>query len=110
MKNLFLAVFLVFVVSSQRAEARSWRQVCGFSGDVLDYIFQTAGEKKSMMISCRSLQGEGSRSMIFYPNGDWLVIYEFYSSGPIEKDVMCIVGSGVKEDPAAEGWTNKTMV
>lgn len=109
MKLLIISLAVIVTISEQAFAERSWDQVCGFSDDVYDYIRATAGEAKKGMVHAKPRQGESNRHIIFYENGDWVVIYEFYSLAAVENDVTCIVASGHYGDPAAVEWTDKKI-
>ncbi|MBX2986967.1 MAG: hypothetical protein KF802_03630 [Bdellovibrionaceae bacterium] len=71
---------------------------CGYADNVIQYIEKTIPERASHRAGLRGRQGERFRMLRSYSDGSWFLTYEFFTSGPVEEDITCIVAHGADEE------------
>jgi hypothetical protein len=75
--------------------------VCGFADEVHDYIRSNMPEKMDTFLTMAGKQGETMRTFKTFKSGDWIMTFEFFSEGPVETDVSCLMALGKAGDPNA---------
>ena len=94
-----MVIFTLAMLASVHSSA--WEQLCGFSDEVHQYIRENVPDKMDTLITMAGKQGETMRTFKTFKSGDWIMTFEFFSTGPVETDVSCIMASGKLGDPEA---------